>query len=237
MRPVIGITMAIDASRVARSDAERLLLRRSYAQAVARAGGTPVLLPPDADANDVAALCDGIVLSGGADLPTSFAKRDAPPASAEHADRVAWERRLLDGARTLGRPLLGVCYGMQLVNLHCGGTLLADIAAAVPAALDHGGAGRACEHEVVIAREALLFELLGPAADVCSRHHQAVASVAPGFRVVATAPDGVVEAIESEREAILGVEWHPEADATGAAIYGWLVRRAREHAERRRRPT
>jgi gamma-glutamyl-gamma-aminobutyrate hydrolase PuuD len=62
-----------------------------------------------------------------------------------------------------------------------------------------------------------------------------VARVAPGFRAIATAPDGVVEAIECEDEDVLGVEWHPEADATGAAVYGWLVRRAREQAERRRR--
>ena len=75
-----------------------------------------------------------------------------------------------------------------------------------------------------------IFDALGPVAQVCSRHAQAVGRVAPGFRTVATAPDGVVEAIEAEDRAVLGVEWHPEADATGAAIYGWLVRRAQERS-------
>lgn len=229
MRPVIGITVSIDAGRL-RPGAEVLFLRRSYARAVAAAGGTPILLPPDADPNEVARVCDGFVISGGADLPVSFAKPLAGVPNAEHGDRVAWDRRLLDGARTLRRPLLGICYGMQLVNLHHGGTLLADIAEAVPAALDHGGGGRASEHEVVLARDGALFATLGPVAEVSSRHHQAVARVAQGFRAIATAPDGVVEAIEATDDPILGVEWHPESDATGPAVYGWLVRRAQERA-------
>jgi putative glutamine amidotransferase len=112
-------------------------------------------------------------------------------------------------------------------NLHHGG---AAAGKAIPAALDHGGGGRASEHEVIVARESTLFDLLGPSAQVCSRHHQAVDRVAHGFRAVATAPDGVIEAIEADDVTALGVEWHPEADATGAAVYGWLVRRAQERA-------
>jgi putative glutamine amidotransferase len=230
VRPVIGITVSIDASGKLRPATEVLFVRRSYARAVAAAGGVPLLVPPDADPAEVARVCDGFVVSGGADLPASF---DAPQKSVpdvENADRVAWDRRLLDGVHALGRPLLGVCYGMQLLNLHHGGTLLPDIAAHVPAALDHGHGGRASEHEVILARESLLFAALGPSAQVCSRHHQAVDRVAPGFRTAATAPDGVIEAIEADDAPAIGVEWHPESDATGAAIYGWLVRRAQERA-------
>ena len=230
MRPTIGITVSIDASGRLRPDTEVLFVRRSYARAVAAAGGTPLLLPPDADPALVARFCDGFVISGGANLPTSF---DAPAGEvedAENADRIAWDRRLLDGVHALGRPLLGVCYGMQLLNLHHGGTLVSDLYAKVPAALDHGGGGRAAEHEVVVAREGALQDVLGPVASVCSRHRQAVDRVAKGFRTVATAPDGVVEAIEAESVPTLGVEWHPESDGTGAAIYGWLVRRAQERA-------
>lgn len=228
MRPVIGITVSIDASGRLRPSSEVLFVRRSYARAVTAAGGTPLLVPPDADPGEVVRICDGFVISGGADLPVSFAAPQASVPNAENADRIAWDRRLLDGARALGRPLLGVCYGMQLLNLHHGGTLLMDIGSTIPAALDHGGGGRASEHEVVIAREGALFSTLGPVAEVCSRHHQAVARVARGFRTIATAPDGVVEAIEAENDPILGVEWHPESDATGAAVYGWLIRRAQE---------
>ena len=226
MRPVIGITVAIDASGKLRPATEVLYVRRSYTRAVAAAGGVPLLVPPDANPADLARVCDGFVLSGGADLPASFAAPHAALPNAENADRIAWDRRLLDGAHALGRPLLGVCYGMQLLNLHHGGTLHADLYGAIPAALDHGGGGRASEHEVVVARESALFTALGPAAAVSSRHHQAVSRVAPGFRTVATAPDGVIEAIEAETGAALGVEWHPESDATAAAVYGWLIRRA-----------
>jgi putative glutamine amidotransferase len=225
--PKIGITVSIDASGRLRSGAEVLYVRRSYAQAVRAAGGVPILVPPEADPLDVVAMCEGLVLSGGADLPDSFAAGGAPGANAEHAERIAWDRKLLDAARVARRPLLGVCYGMQLLNLHRGGTLLPDIAARVPDALDHGGGGRATDHEIVLAEEGVLRAALGPAAQVSSRHHQAIDRVAPGLRVVARAPDGVVEAVEPEDdEPLLGVEWHPEADATGAVVYAWLVRSA-----------
>lgn len=230
MRPVIGITVSIDASGKLRPSTEVLFVRRSYARAVAAAGGVPLLVPPDADPVEVARVCDGFVLSGGADLPASFAAPRGALPDAENAERIAWDRRFLDGLHALGRPVLGVCYGMQLLNLHHGGTLLTDIGAAIPAALDHGGGGRSSEHEVVVARKSGLFDLLGPSARVCSRHHQAVDRVAHGFRAVATAPDGVIEAIEADGAPALGVEWHPESDATGAAVYGWLIRRAQERA-------
>lgn len=227
MGPKIGITVSIDASGRLRPDAEVLYVRRGYAQAVRAAGGVPVLVPPEADPVDVVSMCDGLVLSGGADLPVSFAAGAAAAANAEHAERIAWDRRLLDGARGARRPLLGVCYGMQLLNLHRGGTLLPDIAARVQGALDHGGGGRETDHEVVLAQGSVLHAALGPAAQVRSRHHQAIDRVASGLRVAARAPDGIVEAVEPEDdEPLLGVEWHPEADATGAAVYAWLVRAA-----------
>jgi putative glutamine amidotransferase len=225
--PKIGITVSIDAAGRLRPDTELLYVRRSYAQAVRAAGGVPLLIPPEADPADVVSLCDALVLSGGADLPASLAAGGAQVANAERDERVAWDRRLLDAARAARRPLLGVCYGMQLLNLHRGGTLVTDIAARVPAALDHGGGGRATAHDVVFAQGSTLHGVLGPSARVSSRHHQAIDRVAPGLRVVASAPDGVVEAVEPEDdEPLLGVEWHPEADATGARVYGWLVRRA-----------
>jgi putative glutamine amidotransferase len=231
VRPVIGITVSIDASGRLRPATEVLFVRRSYARAVAAAGGLPFLVPPDADPVEATRVCDGFVVSGGADLPESFAAPAGAVANAENADRIAWDRRLLDGAHALGRPLLAVCYGMQLLNLHHGGTLLVNIAARLPAALDHGGDGRASQHDVIVARESALFAGLGPTASVCSRHRQAVAGVAPGFRTVATAPDGVIEAIEAEGGDALGVEWHPESDATAAAVYGWLIGKCRRHAQ------
>lgn len=229
MRPVIGISVSIDASGRLRPDAEMFYVRRAYAQAVSAAGGVPLLVPLDADPADAVRVCDGLVVSGGADLPVSFESRAAAVPDAEEAERVAWDRRLLDAARGAGRPLLGVCYGMQLLNLHTGGTLLTDLRASVAGALDHGGRGRSSEHAIAVAPGSALFGAIGAAARVSSRHRQAVDRVAPGFRAVATSPDGVVEAIEADAGgALLGVEWHPESDATAAGVYGWLIARASE---------
>ena len=196
--PTIGITVSLDPGARIRPGVEYLYVSRAYARAVHDAGALPLLVPPDADAARAARVCDGFVVTGGGMLPTSLAGGVAAPESvgaAEQGRRIAWDRRLLDCARAERRPLLGVCYGMQLLNLHAGGTLHTDLALAVPRALDHGGNGRLCE---------------------C---------------VAATAPDGVVEALEAaDGAAVLGVEWHPESDATGPAVYGWLVRRIEERA-------
>lgn len=225
-RPVIGISVGIEASPSGFGP-DRLCVRRIYAEAVRDAGGMPVLLPPELDPADAVQLCDGFVVTGGADLPACFEAPGSALPKAEIAGRVAWDRALLGAARTVGRPLLGVCYGMQLLNLHAGGTLLPDIIAAIPGALDHGGAGHTTSHEIAVVPGTALFAAIGARAQVASRHHQAVDRVATGFRAVATAPDGVVEAIESTGgEALLGVEWHPESDATASGVYGWLVARA-----------
>jgi putative glutamine amidotransferase len=117
---------------------------------------------------------------------------------------------------------------MQLLNLHLGGTLFPDLHEAPPGALDHGGAGRVVEHEVALVPGTRLAARLGARARVASSHRQAVERLAAGLRPGAHAPDGVLEAFEAE--AALGVEWHPELDATARAVYGELVRRAGEAA-------
>lgn len=232
--PTIGITVSLDPGTRIRPGVEYLYVSRAYARAVHDAGALPLLVPPDADAARVARVCDGFVVTGGGMLPTALAGGVAAPESvgaAEQCERIAWDRRLLDCARAERRPLLGVCYGMQLLNLHAGGTLHTDLVGAVPRALDHGGNGRICEHEIETREGSSLRALLGVRARVASSHRQAVDRVAAGFRIAATSPDGVVEAIETEDgAAVLGVEWHPESDATGPAVYGWLVRRIEERA-------
>jgi putative glutamine amidotransferase len=113
---------------------------------------------------------------------------------------------------------------MQLMNVHFGGSLHQDIYAFNSAAIDHGDSSKAALHEIHIVEDSLLFSALGEKVVVASRHHQAVNRLAPNFKVVARSQDDIIEAIESQN--FLGVEWHPEADSTGTAIYSMLVKKA-----------
>ena len=222
--PVVGITVSLDHGNIIRKNHDYFYVKRAYAEAVKAVGGRPVLISPDLAPESVAEICDAIVISGGDDLaPELYGEEASAAVKAESSERISWERLLLDLFRGTATPVLGVCYGMQLMNAHFGGSLYQDISAARTGALDHGGMGRLTAHDVLIREGSRLFSLLGAAATVSSLHHQAVKQLAPGFQVAATAADGVIEAIECEN--LLGVEWHPEADSTREAVYSFLLRK------------
>lgn len=221
-KPVIGVSVCIDAGQRLRAGVDYLYLRRAYARIIAAAGGTPILLSPDAAASECLRLCNGLVISGGGDLPRSLSQQqgEATHGEAEHPQRIDWERQLLDAFSVARKPVLGVCYGMQLMNLHFGGTLYRNLHEEIPGALPHGGQGGYAEHEVTRSESALLLAQL-PVSFVCnSSHGQAVRDVAAGFDVTARANDGVIEAMEDVSRGLFGVEWHPESDDTGPQVYG-----------------
>jgi putative glutamine amidotransferase len=221
-KPLIGITLSIDPGKRIRAGHDYLYIKRAYSACIAGVGGDPVLIPPDLEPQAAAAICDALVISGGDDLPASFEHgMTLASASAEVLERIAYERKLIEAFKASGKPLLGVCYGMQLINLHFGGTLHVELQADAASRIEHGGAGVSIEHHVTTAPGSVLRNAIGERALVASSHHQAVDSVAPGFRVAARADDGVIEAIEAD--GFIGVEWHPESDATGPAVYGNLV--------------
>jgi gamma-glutamyl-gamma-aminobutyrate hydrolase PuuD len=223
--PIIGITVSLDEGKIIRKNHDYLYVKRAYARAIKKVGGQPILISPDITPEAVRQICDALVISGGDDLaPELYGEAACAAVNLELAERVNWERQLLDLFFESETPVLGVCYGMQLMKVHFGGSLHQDIAAAHEKAFDHGGMGRLTTHEIHIREDSRLFPAIGAKASVSSLHHQAINRLAPGFQIAATAEDGIIEAIECQN--LLGVEWHPEADATGEAVYSLLLRKA-----------
>lgn len=236
-RPLIGITCCVDRGKKLRPGRDYAYLAQAYVDAVAQAGGIPVMVGAPADVLLLAARLDGLVISGGDDLPTSFTVEEsqAPQADlAEDAQRTAWTRNLLDAFAREKKPVLGVCYGMQLINLHYGGTLHAKLPEIGEGKVDHGG-GLVTTHHGLTQENLLVTDWgfdLAQGVQVTSCHRQAVDQLAPDFLVTARAEDGVVEAFEDPSSLICGVEWHPEFDETGLAVYGTMVRRCLDRMAR-----
>ncbi len=232
-RPRIGLTLDVD------DGARRYEIRQGYVDAVLGAGTLPVLLPP---AEQVAAaflaLVDGLVVTGGAfDVPPElYGEARRPACGPLKESRTSFEKELLEAALAAGMPVLGICGGMQLLNVVRGGTLHQDLEA------DAGIRGHeqpapkdVPSHEITVAPGTLLSRLLGgghPPHRVSSTHHQAVRDSGTGVLVSARAPDGVVEAIElPDHSFALGVQWHPESllrhDPRQAGLFAGLAEAAR----------
>lgn len=208
-----------------------------YARRVLEAGGLPVHLPLDGDPRAYLPHLDGLLLSGGADLaPSTYgAEPDGNGGYEPIRDRI--ELDLLAGARDQGLPVLGICRGLQLVNVAAGGSLHQHVPE--HARYDVGPDTRV--HDVRFEPESILGALYGgpsgPAGrtgvfTVNSLHHQTVERVGRGLRVAARSDDGTVEALESDDGAILAVQWHPEMLPAMEPVFGWLVDRASEREDR-----
>lgn len=214
---IIGVTMAMDDYGRIHEGIDYSYIRRDYGSALKKVGAQPIFLEEGIDPVVAASLCDGIVISGGEDIdPSLYGEKQRSTRVIEPKTRTLWERALIDACDEQNVPILGVCYGQQLLNIHYGGTLYQDIATEREYHIDHGTSYAATMHKVTFVVDALGFQK-GDEAVSASRHHQAVKDIAPGFEVVATAEDGVIEAIKGRRHH--GIQWHPEADVTGGYLY------------------
>ena len=220
--PLVGISAYSEQARWGVWDTEAMVLPRRYPDRIACAGGIPVLLPPTAGIEDALARLDCLVLSGGGDIdPARYGAQRRPETISVSQDRDAAELALLETALAARMPVLGICRGMQLINVALGGSLhqhLPDVVGHDEHAPKPGAFG---SHEVKVAPGSRLAEILGhtdlevhESADVPTHHHQGINRLGSGLTATAWAADGTVEAFEIDRAECpfgVAVQWHPEA--------------------------
>ena len=237
---MIGICTALEHARWSVWDQEAVLLPRNYVEAIRRAGGFAVMLPPDAglvgDPEEALELIDGLVLAGGADIdPASYGQAQHAETAGTVLERDAFEIALVRAAIERDLPVLGICRGMQLLNVALGGTLLQHL----PERFGHHehrrvvGSFDGADHDVDVSEGTLAMRVVDEASHATkSHHHQGVDRLGEGLRVSAISPgDGLAEAIELPgKRFVLGVQWHPEADAASPVLTAF-VRAATEHAQ------
>jgi putative glutamine amidotransferase len=234
-RPVIGLCTAMERARWSVWDQEAFLLARSYVDAVHRAGGLAVMLPPDEqlerDPDEVLDLLDGLILAGGADIdPAAYGERAHAETTGTVPERDGFEIALARRALERDVPLLGICRGMQLMNVAAGGTLLQHLpdSHGHHEHRRHPGTFDGADHDVRLAEGSLAARAAGEVVHgTKSHHHQAIDRVGDGLRITGwSVLDELPEAVEvPERRFALGVQWHPEADE-GSRLIEALVREA-----------
>jgi putative glutamine amidotransferase len=235
-RPVIGICTALERASWSVWDQRAALLPFSYVEAVQRAGGLVAMLPPDPqiteDPEQALDLIDGLILAGGADIdPASYGQSPHPETVSTVPERDAFEIALARGVIERDMPLLGICRGMQLINVACGGTLLQHL----PDRYGHHehrrvvGSFDGAEHDVLLTEGSLAARAAGELSHTTkSHHHQGVDRLGDGLTTSGVSTlDELAEAIEwgggsSDRRFVLGVQWHPEADLASSVV-GALV--------------
>ena len=213
-RPLIGITTK------GRDGEGRLKLNARYVDAVRRAAGVPILLPPgEGDVDAVLDAVDGLILTGGGDLdPAHYGGSYHSTIYDVDAERDASELAIARAVAAGGVPTFGICRGAQVLNVALGGTLVEHLPDEVGDTLTHAPAPGATDYErhgvAVDAGSRLAAALGATSCETLSWHHQAVRRVAPGLEVVARAEDGTVEGFEKrDHPFLVAVQWHPEASA------------------------
>lgn len=239
MANLMARTPRIGLTTYGRNDDDRYSLPIEYVDSVRRAGGIPVLLPPgEPRLDEWLTMIDAIILPGGGDMcPTHYDGNAHDKIymvdAARDRDELTLARHVVD----TGLPTLAICRGMQVLNVAFGGNLIEHLPGEVGKSLSHRGADRGpISHAVEIDPGSKLAEVMGTTkCEPISMHHQAVRKIATGFKVVANAPDGTIEAMEMAGHPwLLAVQWHPELtaadDPAQQRLFDALVARARGEA-------
>ena len=214
-RPIIGITSSL--ARDCDEGSSQVLDCR-YVDAVERAGGCPLILPMCTAVESLRPLLElihGLIITGGPGITEGLMGElpdDLPPVEAQREQSDSWAFQVL---QERNKPILGICYGMQLINARSGGTIYADVQEQLKVGphSPRRNEGRGIQHGIELVRDTFLGGLLGgvpPGAEVNSFHIQGVAQIGTGLRVNARSADGLVEGVENEDGGIVGVQFHPE---------------------------
>ena len=228
VRPVIGITTYVTPAKWSYWDTEAALIPADYVNAVERAGGRALLVPPSEDGVDeTLQALDGLLFSGGSDLdPGLYDQEPHEETFGIHEARDRAELALLEAALVRDMPVLAICRGSQVLNVARGGDLVQHLPEVVGDEKHKHTPGTFADHDVTLEDGTRLGSLLGDRAPVKSHHHQGIGRIGEGLRVAAHAEDGTVEAVEDpDRRFAVGVLWHPEA-GEDARLFEELVREA-----------
>jgi putative glutamine amidotransferase len=229
----VGITTYVEPASWGHWQLDAALIPYMYVQAIERAGGTPLLVPPvDEGVEEILDSLDGLILSGGADLdPESYGAEAHPETSGTRPARDRAELALLERALARDLPVLAICRGSQVLNVARGGDLVQHLPDVVGGEQHREVSGVFSEHSVRVDPSSKLGQVDGP---VMSHHHQGFGRLGKGLREVAWADDGTVEAVEDpDRRFAVGVLWHPEA-GEDARLFETLVAEAARYREEHR---
>jgi len=235
--PNVGVTCNLEVVKYGIWTEPAAMVPLTYVRAIARAGGRPLLIAPTpadlADPSELLDLLDGVLVTGGADVgPATYGEPPHKATDAAAADRDSFELLLVRSAAERDLPCLGICRGMQVVNVAYGGALEQHLPDTLEHDIHRGDGSEFADHRVEVEPESLAALAAGATqVAVKSYHHQGVARVGDGLRITARAEgDGTIEAIEdARRRFMLGVLWHPEEDEADRLI-GAFVRECREAA-------